>query len=107
MIDLDLDTTISRGFSAGNYGAAYDGLDLEASLEKAQVEHGIAGTPQAYSVAFRTAFILGYLSSYELSEMGSDADAYLEAYHSEVGARCLAAGYIDAHEDQDVFPPGA
>lgn len=107
-IDTDTDTTLSRGYYAGNYGAAYDGLSLEASLEKAQVEHGIAGTPNAYSTAFRVAFTLGYFSSFELSEMGDDAETYLEALHSEHGRRCVELGWVDRSEqDQDIFPPGA
>lgn len=113
--DTDTDTTLSHGFHAGNYAAAYDGLGLEASFEKAQIEHGIAGTPNAHRVAFRTAFVLGYFSSFELSEMGDDAEPYLEALHSEHGRRCVALGWVDrdphaehdAHMDQDLFPPGA
>lgn len=103
-----LDRTLSRGFDAGNYGAAYDGLELEASLEKAIFEHDTAlDDCDMHSAAFRTAFILGYLSSLELSEMGSDLEPYLEALGSEYGQRCVAAGWVEREADQDVFPPGA
>jgi hypothetical protein len=115
-IDTDTDTTLSRGYDAGNYGAAYDGLGLEASLEKAISEGEIAGVDaDVRGDAYRVAFILGYFSSFELSEMGDDAEAYLEALHSEHGRRCVALGWVDrdphaehdAHMDQDLFPPGA
>lgn len=108
--DTDTDTTLSRGYDAGNYGAAYDGLGLEASLDKAITEGEIAGLDaDVRSVAFRAAFILGYCSSLELSEMGEDQDAYLEALHSAHGRRCVELGWVDRDQDQDqdMFPPGA
>ena len=107
--DTDTDTALSRGYDAGNYSAAYDGLSLEAGLDKAVTEGRIAGLDaDVDSAAFRAAFILGYYSSYELSEMGDDAETYLEALHSEHGRRCVELGWVDRTEqDQDVFPPGA
>ena len=72
MIDLDL--TLSRGFDAGNYSAAYDGLSLAAGLDKARTESKLASEDiDADSDAYAAAFTLGYLSSFEAEEMGSDA----------------------------------
>lgn len=89
------DLTLSRGFDAGNYSAAYDGLSLEAGLEKARYESKLASEDvDADSAAYRAAFTLGYLSSLEPEEMGADEDAYLEALSSEHGQRCVALGYV-------------
>ena len=103
----DHDNDLSLGFDDGNYSAAYDGLSLEAGLEKAQSEGRIASIgADVDGAAYRTAFVLGYCSSLELSEMGDDADTYLEALHSAHGQRCVALGYVDSPEDQDARERG-
>lgn len=93
------DLNYSHGFSAGNYSAAYDGLSLEAGLEKARFEGKIASIDaDVDGEAYRVAFVLGYLSSLEVSEMGDDAETYLEAINSEHGRRCVELGYVEPLE---------
>lgn len=94
------DTDLSLGFDAGNYSAAYDGLSLEAGLEKARYEGKLSLTEaDVDSEAYRVAFTLGYLSTLEQNEMGDDLEAYLEAIGSEHGRRCIELGYVDADTD--------
>ena len=97
------DQDLSLGFDAGNYSAAYDGLSLEAGLEKARAEGKLALVDaDVDSEAYRVAFVLGYLSTYDLSEMVEDREAYLEAIGSEHGRRCIELGYVDADTDADL-----
>jgi hypothetical protein len=84
---------ISNGFDAGNYASAYETTCLSDALERLSCKR---------SDAYRDAFILGFLSTYELHEMGSDVDAYLTAYHSEAGRECLAAGYVEDITEAEV-----
>lgn len=96
------DQDLSHGFSAGNYSAAYDGLSLEAGLEKARFEGKLSLTEaDVDSEAYRVAFVLGYLSAFSLEEMGDDQDTYLEAVRSEHGKRCIELGYVDAVDAVD------
>lgn len=90
------DQTLSLGFDAGNYSAAYDGLSLAAGLDKARHEGRLAmSEADVDSDAFAAAFTLGYLSALEDDEMGDDADAFLEALESEAGRRVVELGYIE------------
>lgn len=82
---LRIATDISRGFDAGNFANAYQSHDLEHCLERLSIN---------CSAEYIAAFTIGFFSSYSESEIGSDFDAYLEAF-GLVGARCIAAGYID------------
>jgi hypothetical protein len=77
---------IRRGFDAGNYANAYETTDLSEALAKLSPNR---------STEYVAAFTLGFFSSYSLPEMGSDVEAYQEAYFSETGKACLAAGYVD------------
>lgn len=83
-------TQLSLGFDAGNYANAYQEGDYSEAIAKLSMNR-----PAEYV----TAFTLGFFSSYELSEMGSDVEAYQEAYFSEAGKACVEAGFIDARED--------
>lgn len=92
------DDAISRGFDAGNYANAYETTDLETALAKLSPNR---------SAEYVAAFTLGFFSSYELSEMGSDSDAYLEAW-SLVGERAMALGIaVDPPELQECADCGA
>lgn len=83
--DLDL----SHGFDAGNYANAYETENLEVAMQGRRVFEK--------SEAYRTAFILGFYSGYELHEIpGSRREEFDEAYHSDTGRRVLELGYIDS-----------
>ena len=73
---------ISRGFDAGNYAHAYESEDLDVVLED-----NAEGETQAY----RDGFILGFFSSYELTEIPSPHyDTYVEAAcgpHGQIGVK--------------------
>lgn len=87
------DDDLSRGFDAGNYASAYETDDLDAALESPSADG---------SEAFRTAFILGFYSSYEIEEMGPcGAEQYETAYASAYGKRCQALGYVQGEQDYD------
>ena len=77
---------LTYGFAAGNYANAYETTDLSEALAKLSMNR---------SAEYVAAFTLGFLSSYSLGEMGSDVEAYREAYFSETGKACIAAGYVD------------
>jgi hypothetical protein len=77
---------VTRGFEAGNYANAYETTDLQTALAKLSPNR---------SAEYVAAFTLGFFSSYSLGEMGSDVEAYREAYFSETGRACRAAGYVD------------
>ena len=82
---------VSRGFDAGNYASAYTTTDLSA----------VAGDIPD-SEHYRSAFILGFFSSYELHEIpGSDIETFQEAYFSEGGKMAVAAGYTDERPASD------
>lgn len=87
----DIDGLLSRGFDAGNYSNAYETQDLIAATD-----HRQAFVDEAY----RTGFILGFFSSYELHEIdGAVRDIFEEAYHSDLGRRVRELGYSDSMED--------
>lgn len=83
------DRLVSRGFDRGNYCNAYETTDFE----RAQRQLVGNGDDDPY----RVGFVLGFFGSYELHEMGSDADTYREAWASEAGQRARAIG-IDVPE---------
>jgi hypothetical protein len=95
-----LGEVVSRGFDRGNFANAYETQDYETALESLDMPRAIGGSrlPRALQDAYRAAFTLGFFGSYELHEMGSDVEAYREAYFSEGGKACLAAGYTDARD---------
>lgn len=80
---LDERTAISRAFDAGNYANAYESDILAFHAVDEMPEHD------------RSAFILGFFSSYGLDEIGSDREAFDTAYFSDAGRAVLAAGYCD------------
>lgn len=84
---------LHHGFDRGNYANAYETEDLEFLLEQ------ISGIR---SEAYEHAAILGFFSTYELSEMGMYLDAYLGAYFSEHGKACREMGLIDEHDQADI-----
>lgn len=78
---------IHRGFDAGNYCNAYETQDLDEAM---------AHRDAIRSEWYRTAFILGFFSSYELHEIPDRfRPVYLEAYKSPAGQRTLALSLID------------
>lgn len=88
----DEKTEISHAFDAGNYANAYESDDLE------QFEDKLESMPKHE----RVAFVLGFFSSYELSEMPEYyREMFNEAYASEVGTYVVhVAKYCDAREDE-------
>jgi hypothetical protein len=91
--DLCFQTSISRGFDAGNYANAYETQDLESALEMSNADE--------QSPEFRSAFILGFFASYELDEIpSSNREEFDDAYWSEAGKAVVAAGYCDSREDE-------
>ncbi len=86
------DDDISRGFDAGNYANAYKAQSLNGALGGLSINR---------SPEYTAAFTLGFLSSYEPDEMGSDYEEYLEAY-ALVGKRAADLGIaVDAPEEPD------
>lgn len=73
---------VSQGFSAGNFEEAY-GPDPDDEKLKENND-------------WLNAWYMGFFASYELHEIPSQARSiYEEAYHSEAGKMCIAAGYCD------------
>ena len=87
------DLTIMNGYDAGNYAAAYGGLQLAAALEAARYEAGADWHSQADAASqeYGHAFTLGFLSSCDEGELGEEWDAYWEAM-AAVGARLAELG---------------
>jgi hypothetical protein len=84
---------VSQGYSAGNYANAYEGTDLEAAISRLSPNR---------SAEYIAAFTLGFLATYMLKEMGPDGvEAFQEAYFSNVGKVCLAAGYLEEVEESE------
>jgi hypothetical protein len=73
---------LSRGFSRGNYGNAYESQDWETWSESLDGE----------SIAYRNGALLGFFSSYELDEIGdeilSEEVAALRATYDPGGDDC-------------------
>lgn len=88
---------VSRGFSSGNYCNAYETNDYEQAVTALDV----SDVPGPLTESYRAAFTLGFFGSYELTEMGSDVEAYQEAYFSPVGEHCVKAGYVDEFDADD------
>lgn len=83
---------VSLGFDAGNYANAYETQDYDKA---------IASLSPNRSPAYVAAFTLGFFSTYELSEMGAHWEAYRQAYFSETGRACRAAGYVDIRPGEE------
>jgi hypothetical protein len=96
---------VSRGVDRGNFCNAYETEDYEKAIERLDVTEprDMDGQrlPEPLRAAYRAAFTLGFFSSYELFEMGEHEEAYREAYGSDGGKACVAAGYIDAREEPE------
>jgi hypothetical protein len=91
MTDGAIDKLITSGYGDGNYSNAYESLDFDAATSHRQGFN---------EEAYRTGFILGFWSSYELHEIESRwRSIYDEAYHSATGRRALELGYSDSKED--------
>jgi hypothetical protein len=90
--DLDRDTDLSRGFSAGNYCNAYETQDFASAIVKREVKDK--------SSAFAIAFTMGFFGSYELHEIPDDhREMFIDAYKSSLGQRVLELGYCDPREE--------
>lgn len=96
--DERLGEIVSRGFDAGNFANAYETENYSKALRGLKLPRAVDGSrlPRELEDAYRAAFTLGFFGTYELHEMGSHVEAYREAYFSEGGKACLAAGYTDA-----------
>lgn len=77
-----IDDNISRGFDAGNYANAYETTDYDSAIARLSPNR---------SAEYVAAFTLGFFSSYEENEIGSDLETYLEALQL-VGARAKELG---------------
>jgi hypothetical protein len=87
--DIDQATAISQAFNAGNYCNAYE----TQCLEDCELDE--------YSEHERAAFVLGFFGSYSLDEIGSDRDAFDEAYWSDAGQYVVnVARYCDSRTDE-------
>ena len=85
------DDHIRRGFDAGNYANAYETTDYDAA---------IAALSPNRSAEYQAAFTLGFFGSYERSEMGSDVEAFDEAY-ALVGKRAGELGIAVERDDDE------
>lgn len=96
-----IDTAISHGFDSGNFDNAYSGAYFEECLEEAiealDCDQFADFTEKAVK-AFKTAYTLGWFSSYELHEMGEHEETYTEALNSEYGKLCIEKGLVDDFE---------
>jgi len=79
------DHTLTLGFDAGNYAAAYETSDYDQA---------IASLSPNRPLAYIQAFTLGFFSSYTLDEMAAHDETYLEALDSEAGRRCVELGWV-------------
>jgi len=88
-LTFDQRTEISRAFDAGNYAHAYETEDLaETDVEDMQPHE-------------RAAFVLGFFGSLTLDEIGSDREAFDEAYFSPTGRYVVeVAKYTDDRTDE-------
>lgn len=84
----------SRGFDAGNYANAYTTQDLARAL----------GAPKSASERrseYRAAFVLGFLATYERSEMSeTEREAHDAAAATPAGLYCVEQGMCDAPSDE-------
>lgn len=74
---MSVNDILHRGFDAGNYANAYVSENYATAWRKVKKEthnQGLASKP-----AFKAAFIIGFFSSYETSEVGSLAEKLIEA----------------------------
>lgn len=86
---LDQRTEMSQAFDAGNYANAYETNDLDSCDIDEMPEHR------------RAAFVLGFFGSYTLEEIGSDREAFDEAYFSAAGRYVVqVAKYTDDRSDE-------
>ncbi len=82
---LDERIAIGRAFDRGNYANAYESTNLDAfDLDDMTTNE-------------RAAFVLGFFSSHELSEI-SDREIFDECYRSATGQYVVNAGYCDRRE---------
>jgi hypothetical protein len=88
--DTAADDELSKGFDAGNYDAAYTSTTYDAER-----------VPAEASALFRAAYVLGFFSSCEASELGDDADTYNDALASRAGQRCVELGYVDVGSEAE------
>jgi hypothetical protein len=94
--NLNTDTLIRHGFTAGSYCNAYETQSLTDATYR------ITPSQENYAtVAFRQAFILGFFSTYTLDEIGVHEHTYLDAYNSPTGKRCLELGFIEAEAEPE------
>lgn len=94
---LDERTAMSQAFSAGNYANAYD----TTSLARAWLSYTQRDGVKHYECR-RAAFVLGFFSSYELTEMvGSDRAMFDQSYNSPAGQYVVnVAKYTDDRTDE-------
>lgn len=80
---------ISRAFDSGNYANAYEGTDLDAFEIDEMPAHE------------RAAFVLGFFGTCTLDEIGSDREAFDDAYWSPAGRYVVTiARYTDDRTDE-------
>ena len=91
----DENLALSRGFDAGNYAAAYDGMNLESSYEKAIEEGKIAGLGDGLVARqfYRAGFIAGF-GTHEgmITEADEAWDEYVECVDGPMGDRMREIG---------------
>jgi hypothetical protein len=96
-IDLpeSLDIGLSSAFDSGNYDESYQPVDIEALLESREGDEW---------EAWRSAYLLGYYSSYEIHEIPDYArDEYQNALHSIYAKRMRDMGIaIDELEQEEI-----
>ena len=86
---LDEKVAMSHGFSRGNYANAYESIGLGRFDLNAMTEH------------YRAAFVLGFFGAYSLEEIGSDREAFDEAYWSDAGQYVVkVAKYTDERTEE-------
>lgn len=80
------ETNLSRGFEAGSYADSYETNNLDTALDN------IGNHDQDYI----DAFVMGFLSSYELHEIPTTWIERLEqAYWSRAGRKVVKLGYAE------------
>lgn len=86
---LEQRTEISRAFDAGNYANAYETDVFDETLVEDMAPHEEA------------AYILGFFGTYTLDEIGSDREAFDEAYNSPTGRYVVeVAKYTDDRTEE-------
>lgn len=76
------DTDLLRAYDNGNYVIAYETEDVDKAWDS---------LPDGYSTEEEAAFLLGFFSTFELHEMGPEAESFVAAYEA-VGRRLRALG---------------